>query len=165
MRTNTTHFRCGKDRTLAGFGNVTVAPMRVMKLTSCCSAMLGIFLAGSMPTPIPSADLAQALAEVKDRPWPELSRGKPITTVKLALMLKRFRIFPGTKRDGNTTFKGYDRNRFDDAFDRYASRRLVTSSQNRVLPVVSGKLATISTRHNGLRCYEFKRNENCPLYL
>ncbi len=118
-----------------------------------------------MPTPIPSADLAQALAEVEDRPWPELSRGKPITTVKLALMLKRFRIFPGTKRDGNTTFKGYDRNSFDDAFDRYASRRLVTSSQNRVLPVVSGKLATISTRHNGLRCYEFKRNENCPLYL
>ena len=70
--------------------------------------------------PIPSADLAQALAEMEDRPWPELSRGKPITTVKLALMLKRFRIFPGTKRDGNTTFKGYDRNSFDDAFDRYA---------------------------------------------
>ena len=55
--------------------------------------------------PIPSADLAQALSEMEDRPWPELSRGKPITTVKLALMLKRFRIFPGTKRDGNSTFK------------------------------------------------------------
>jgi hypothetical protein len=28
------------------FGNVTVAAVRVMKLTSCCSAMLGIFLTG-----------------------------------------------------------------------------------------------------------------------
>jgi uncharacterized protein DUF3631 len=69
--------------------------------------------------PIPSADLAQALSEMEDRPWPELSRGKPITTMKLARILKPFRIFPSTKRDGGTTFKGYDRSSFADAFDRY----------------------------------------------
>jgi len=70
--------------------------------------------------PMPSADLAGALAEMEDRPWPEFSHGKPITKQKLSRMLKKFQIVSATKRDGDATFKGYDRSSFDDAFDRYA---------------------------------------------
>ena len=70
--------------------------------------------------PIPAADLVEALVEMEDRPWPELSHGKPITKVKLSRMLKRFQIVSATKRDGTATFKGYDRSSFNDAFARYA---------------------------------------------
>jgi hypothetical protein len=69
--------------------------------------------------PIPAADIVEALVEMEDRPWPELSHGKPITKVKLSRMLKRFQIVSATKRDGVLTFKGYDRNSFNDAFVRY----------------------------------------------
>jgi hypothetical protein len=34
-------------------------------------------------------------------------------------MLKKFGIVSATKRDGDETFKGYDRKSFDDAFARY----------------------------------------------
>jgi putative DNA primase/helicase len=71
------------------------------------------------PDPISAADLVAALVEMEDRPWPELSHGKPITKVKLSRMLKRFQIVSGTKRDGAATFKGYDRSSFNDAFARY----------------------------------------------
>jgi hypothetical protein len=69
--------------------------------------------------PFPSAALAEALAEIEHRPWPEYSQGKPITKAKLSRMLKRFQIISGTKRDGEETFKGYDRSSFNDAFARY----------------------------------------------
>jgi Protein of unknown function (DUF3631) len=70
--------------------------------------------------PFPSADLADALAEMEDRPWPEFNHGKPITKQKLSRMLKKFQIISATKRDGTATFKGYNRSSFDDAFARYA---------------------------------------------
>jgi hypothetical protein len=71
--------------------------------------------------PIPTADLVATLVEMEDRPWPELSHGKPITTVKLSRMLKRFQIVSATKRDGAKTFKGYNRADFNDAFSRYVT--------------------------------------------
>jgi hypothetical protein len=69
--------------------------------------------------PFPSAALAEALIELEDRPWPEFSHGKPITKQKVSRMLKKFGIVSATKRVGDETFKGYDRNSFDDAFARY----------------------------------------------
>jgi hypothetical protein len=69
--------------------------------------------------PFPSAVLADALIELEDRPWPEFSHGKPITKQKVSRMLKKFGIVSATKRIGDETFKGYDRNSFDDAFARY----------------------------------------------
>jgi hypothetical protein len=55
--------------------------------------------------PIPAADLVEALIEIEDRPWPELSQGKPITTVKLSRMLTRFQIVSATRREGTATSK------------------------------------------------------------
>ncbi len=68
---------------------------------------------------IPVATLAAELGAMDDRPWPEFNRGKPITTVKLSRMLKRFRIVSSTMRDGVETFKGYDRGSFTEVFARY----------------------------------------------
>jgi hypothetical protein len=64
-------------------------------------------------------DLADELVKLEDRPWPEIAHGRPITTVRLSRMLKRFGLISSTKRNGPQTFKGYDRNAFADVFARY----------------------------------------------
>jgi hypothetical protein len=69
--------------------------------------------------PVSLADLATELGKMEDRPWAEFSCGKPITTQKLSRELKKFGIVSTTKRVGDETFKGYERNNFDDAFARY----------------------------------------------
>lgn len=65
------------------------------------------------------AHLATELGKMEDRPWPEFSHGKQITTVKVSRMLKRFGLASATQRDGCETFKGYQREAFGDVFDRY----------------------------------------------
>jgi Protein of unknown function (DUF3631) len=56
---------------------------------------------------------------MEDRPWPEFSHGKSITTVKLSRMLKRFGIVSEVKREGKTVFRGYAKDAFSNAFARY----------------------------------------------
>ena len=69
---------------------------------------------------LPSADLVEALSEMKDRPWPELGRAaKPITQNKLAGLLKDFGIRPGNVWAGSKPLKGYGLGQFEDAFRRY----------------------------------------------
>src|SRR5215471_18826227 len=41
-----------------------------------------------------SGDIATALAQMEDRPWPEFSHGKPITPRAIAKLLKPWKIFP-----------------------------------------------------------------------
>jgi putative DNA primase/helicase len=59
------------------------------------------------------------LATMEERPWPEWRNGKPITPTQLAHVLRPFGIRPGTIRDGATTAKGYKRDDFADAWERY----------------------------------------------
>ena len=67
-----------------------------------------------------SKEVADALAGLEDRPWPEFSKsGKAITVNKVASLLKSFNIGPRSVRDGSDTFKGYLLRDFDDAFSRY----------------------------------------------
>src|SRR5271166_3569685 len=71
---------------------------------------------------LPSADLVEAVSEMKDRPWPELGRAaKPITQNKLAGLLKDFGIHPGNVWAGTKPLKGYSLGQFQDAFKRYLS--------------------------------------------
>ena len=90
-----------------------------------------------------SANLAEALAEETERPWCELCNGKPITPRRLAHMLSGFEIVPVPIRlDEEKTRRGYDIEKFKDAFARYLppfnplqrynalSMRVVTDSQN-----------------------------------
>jgi hypothetical protein len=68
---------------------------------------------------LPSAKLCDALAEVDGAPWADCSHGRPITPNKLASLLKPFGIAPGTVRIGDDTPKGYRRNAFAEAWNRY----------------------------------------------
>jgi len=66
-----------------------------------------------------SKDLVEQLAELKERPWPEICRGKPITAQWLARNLAAFGIHSGNIRIGEEQAKGYERVQFDDVFARY----------------------------------------------
>jgi len=69
---------------------------------------------------IPSAVLAEALADMEGRPWAEYGRSeKPITPGKLARLLKPLVIVPENIRIGDKVPKGYLLERFKEAFARY----------------------------------------------
>lgn len=68
---------------------------------------------------LPSAELCEALSQLKERPWPEWDHGKPINQQQVAKLLKPFGIKPGVIRIGQSTPRGYERGQFVEAFDRY----------------------------------------------
>jgi len=76
-----------------------------------------------------SAELADALGTMENRPWSEWRNGKPITPAALARLLAPFGIAPGTHRDGEYTFKGYLLSDFVEAFESYLSDETVTPPQ------------------------------------
>jgi Protein of unknown function (DUF3631) len=68
-----------------------------------------------------SEELAEALRAMEDRPWSDW-KGKPITKTAIARLLKPFKDQTSdskTIRVGNATLKGYSRQDFQDAFERY----------------------------------------------
>ena len=82
---------------------------------------------------IPTAEIIEALGRMETRPWPELSRGKPITARKMAGLLGGFGVKPRTVRaDGGNTPKGYFRGDLDDALARYPRNASATTPQNPV---------------------------------
>jgi hypothetical protein len=69
---------------------------------------------------LPSAEICAQLATMEDRPWPEWSRGRAITTHQLARLLSPFKIRSMSIRiaDGSTP-KGYHKVYFETAWERY----------------------------------------------
>jgi len=94
-----------------------------------------------------SQDLVNDLIDFDDRPWSEWKRGKPITKVSLARLIKPYKISSKSIRFGSQTGKGYYLEAFKDAFDRYLPPyppdRNVTPSQLND----SNALSPISKRH------------------
>jgi len=88
-----------------------------------------IFAARPEADRLPSAELAEELSAMENRPWSEWRNGKPITQAALARLLGPFRITPGTKRAGDYTFKGYLLSDFTEAFEIYLLDQTVTPSQ------------------------------------
>jgi putative DNA primase/helicase len=69
---------------------------------------------------LPSALLCDSLAEIEGREWAEWGRArKPISTHQLAKLLRRFNVFPQTRRVGDATPRGYLLADFTEAFARY----------------------------------------------
>lgn len=66
-----------------------------------------------------SRGLAELLSEMKDRPWPEAQRGKPISERWIARSLAAFEIHSKTLRIGDERAKGYEAADFEEAFERY----------------------------------------------
>ena len=66
-----------------------------------------------------SAEIVEALEKMEERPWPEWKQGKPITTRQFARIVAPFGVRPTQfKIDGKNT-RGYEREDFVDAFERY----------------------------------------------
>ena len=71
------------------------------KRTMVLSDIRDIFAARPGIDRLRSAEMADALGAMENRPWPEWRNGKPITPAALARLLGPFGITPGTKRDGD----------------------------------------------------------------
>jgi hypothetical protein len=69
---------------------------------------------------IPSRELAESLAAMEGRPWPEW-KGRPITANAVARLLRPFKIAPKQLRCGSQNVSGYELSAFTDAFERYLS--------------------------------------------
>jgi hypothetical protein len=63
--------------------------------------------------------LVQHLIELEGRPWAELSHGKPLSQNRLARLLKPLAIGPGNVGPENSRARGYKRDQFQEAFERY----------------------------------------------
>ena len=71
---------------------------------------------------IRSAELVQRLIELEGRPWAELGRGhKPLTQNSLARLLRPLNISPSNVGPEDGRARGYKREQFNDAFERYLS--------------------------------------------
>ncbi len=66
-------------------------------------------------------DLLEHLAKIEHGIWAEYHGGKPIGSRSLSKLLGEFGIGPRTTRQGKETFKGYSKEMFSDAWQRYAS--------------------------------------------
>jgi putative DNA primase/helicase len=66
-----------------------------------------------------SQHIADALAKLEGRPWPEFRGGKSITTNQVAHLLKPYQVRPHNVRIGEEILKGYLLGDFEDAFSRY----------------------------------------------
>jgi hypothetical protein len=99
------------------------------KRTMVLGDIRDIFAARPGTDRLRSAEMAETLGAMENRPWSEWRNGKPITPAALARLLAPFEITPGTKRDGEATFKGYLLSDFREAFATYLPDQTVTPSQ------------------------------------
>jgi hypothetical protein len=87
---------------------------------------------GEQPSPEErkfSRDLVEVLTQMRERPWPDLLRGKPINERWLAKHLAAFGIHPKLLRIGDDwrPGRGYEKADFEDAFMRYLPEIRVSS--------------------------------------
>jgi putative DNA primase/helicase len=85
------------------------------------------------PDRISSEDLVAYLNGREDRSWSEGKSGKPLSKVQLARLLKQFEIFPGNLRLDEVV-KGYKREDFKDAFERYLPPEGGSETLHRYVP-------------------------------
>ncbi len=81
-------------------------------------ADIQVIFAGRKEDEISSSDLVAELVKLPDRPWMEWSRGKPISSRRVADFLAEFLVFPHKLKTGSRPH-GYARSQFEDAFERY----------------------------------------------
>jgi hypothetical protein len=103
-----------------------VETLRVALLTDVQQIFAGTWPSleeGEEPSPIErifSKNLCEKLADMKERPWPEVCKGKPITERWLARNLTAFGIRPKLLRIGDDgPARGYEAADFADTFVRY----------------------------------------------
>jgi hypothetical protein len=78
-----------------------------------------IFADMGNPDWVASAEIIKRLVDMAERPWPEASRGKPITPQGLRSLLEPFKIFSCQKQKDGDRSRGYAASSFTDAWTRY----------------------------------------------
>ncbi|MFO1038015.1 MAG: DUF3631 domain-containing protein [Geminicoccaceae bacterium] len=68
---------------------------------------------------IGTQEIVAKLADMTERPWPEASRGRPLSEKKLADLLKPYAISSSRSHGWRDRRRGYDRGAFLDAWSRY----------------------------------------------
>ncbi len=68
---------------------------------------------------ITSAELVEGLVSIEESPWSEWKRGKPMTQISLARLLKPFKVKPKDIRIGQTVRRGFEAKQFSNVFSRY----------------------------------------------
>ena len=66
--------------------------------------------------------ITNALATMVERRWQAWDKGKPMRPNQLARLLRAYGAVSQPLRDGAVVFRGYPRDRLDDAIGRYLSR-------------------------------------------
>jgi hypothetical protein len=69
-----------------------------------------------------SAEIVADLVAIEESPWGDL-RGKPVDGRRLAALLRPYRIKPKALRIGDKTPRGYEREQFQDSWNRYLPPR------------------------------------------
>jgi putative DNA primase/helicase len=77
------------------------------------------FFQNTMEDFLPSDEVVAKLLEMEERPWGEWTKGKPITKIQVAAILKKFGIRPKQIWVDSSTSRGYRLADFNDAFSRY----------------------------------------------
>lgn len=78
--------------------------------------------------------LTNALATLVERKWPAWDKGKPMSPHQLARLLGAYGVRSQSLRDGEMVFRGYPRDRLEDAIERYIAHT----------PIISGGFARYS---------------------
>jgi Protein of unknown function (DUF3631) len=120
---------CWPERARAVAEAAETAKRDQSKRTMVLGDIRDIFAARPGIDRLRSAQMADELGAMENRPWSEWRNGKPMTPAALARLLGPFGITPGTKRDGEATFKGYLLSDFTEAFATYLPDQTVTPSQ------------------------------------
>lgn len=98
---------------------------------------------------LPSNELVGSLISMEDAPWADLDH-KQLTSNKMARLLKSYEIKPHDNRQGRSVRKGYEKQWFIDAWNRY-------------LPSLSGNQtatrATLATIHTQPQTATFPQNK------
>ena len=113
------------------------------KRTMVLSDIRDIFAARHGTDRLRSAEVAEILGAMENRPWSEWRNGKPITPAAVARLLAPFGIVPGTKRGGEATFKGYLLSDFMEAFATY----LPLKPSHRHNPITTGIVTLCKASH------------------
>ena len=78
-----------------------------------------LFADRGWPDRFGSQEIADHLALLEGKPWPDFRNGKPISTNQLARLLKPFKVFSSNIRTASGTPKGYMLADFEENFARY----------------------------------------------
>ena len=107
-----------------------------------------------------SADLVQRLVELEGRPWAEMGKGeKALTQNRLARMLKPLGIGPGYIGPKDDRARGYRREQFNEAFERYLANSKCAGVQNVDKPGTSS-ISEVCTPDDGCTVGKSKKPNN-----